>query len=130
MFEVLNHQGNTNQSNCEIPCSIRMAKFRHSRGSTFWQGCQARGSTSTCQARGAPPQVKQGEHPHMSSKGSAPTCQVRVSTPTCQARGAPPHVKQGEHPHMSSKGEHSHIAGASLNFYKHFGNQFGIFSGN
>lgn len=59
------------------------SKGKHSHMST-------KGSTTTCQARGAPPHVKQGEHPHMSSKGSTPTCQARGSIPTCQARGNTP----------------------------------------
>ena len=66
--------------------------------------------------------VKQG--------GALPHVKQGGALPHVKQGKALPHVNKGEHHHMSSKGEHTHIAGACANFYKHFGNQFGIFLGN
>jgi hypothetical protein len=47
MFNILNHQGNANQNNPEIP-PVRMAKIKNSGDSRCWQGCGEEGTLLHC----------------------------------------------------------------------------------
>jgi hypothetical protein len=41
MYNILNHQGNANQTTLRFHLTpVRMAKIKNSGDSTFWQGCE------------------------------------------------------------------------------------------
>jgi hypothetical protein len=49
MFNILNHQGNANQNNPEIPTHpVRMDKIKKSGDSRTWRGCGERGTLLHC----------------------------------------------------------------------------------
>ena len=50
LFNILNHQGNENQNDSEIPCLIpvRMAKIKNTNDSLYWKGCGVIGTFLHC----------------------------------------------------------------------------------
>jgi hypothetical protein len=48
MFNILNHQGNADLNNPEIPPHNRIAKIKTSGDSRCWQGCGERGTLFHC----------------------------------------------------------------------------------